>query len=236
MSTLYVPKKPAGTRRHRSPLVGGRTRVTLRRSIATVYATDFGNPNWRTLEAGRRRLVRLVRRARVKVRVLLSQPLTAKSKQARMGKGKGKLRGWTSYLRPGTPLYDVGLPTRAARTLSRSRHTRCTGHFEFERVSRKLAFGVKVVRRNFGEPRHRLARLRFRAPQRQLPRSRRTRRAFPTAVAVVDMLWRALERWEVSHRWPTTPLRRFAEPLLAGAPPAAADGGLRSHTDRKSVG
>ena len=52
--------------------------------------------------------MRQVRRSRVRVLAHLHQPLTAKSKQARMGKGKGKLRGWVAFVRPGTALYEVG--------------------------------------------------------------------------------------------------------------------------------
>jgi ribosomal protein L16/L10AE len=44
------------------------------------------------VEAGRRFITRQMRRARVYRKVALTQPITAKSSKARMGKGKGKFK------------------------------------------------------------------------------------------------------------------------------------------------
>lgn len=95
MSTLYIPRKPKRFRVHKAIPRGGRKLRSPRflASQALVVASCHGQMNWRHLEAGRRFLVRQVRRSRVRVLVQLNQPITAKSKQARMGKGKGKLRG-----------------------------------------------------------------------------------------------------------------------------------------------
>lgn len=243
MSLLYTPANPRSTRVHQRPVVGCRTRVSLQRSIAAVFATDFGNLNWRHLESGRRRLTRTMRRARVWIRARLTQPLTAKGKQSRMGKGKGKLRGWTGYVRPGTLLYELSSTARTAQAEHPSRHTRATGEFPYGDVARKLPFGVKVVRRAVSEVRQHRQFLTFRAPRRRvalLPkrttvfhspkatgkakdRAYGARRfgalpkplgAFPAAV--VYFLWEALQRWEArcGVAVPTT-LRSFGAPLLA---------------------
>jgi ribosomal protein L16/L10AE len=245
MSLLYTPTNPRSTRVHQRPVVGCRTRVSLQRSIAAVFATDFGNLNWRHLESGRRRLTRTMRRARVWIRARLTQPLTAKGKQSRMGKGKGKLRGWTGYVRPGTLLYELSPTARAAQAEHPSRHTRATGEFPYGDVARKLPFGVKVVRRAVSETRQHRQFLTFRAPRRRAALLPKRTAAFcsPKTIGkaknctleagsfgvlpqplgafpatVVYFLWGALQRWETHCGVAApTPLRSFGAPLLTSA-------------------
>jgi|JI8StandDraft_2_1071088.scaffolds.fasta_scaffold396909_1 ribosomal protein L16/L10AE len=94
MSILYTPRRPRRLRLHKSIPRGRRLqRIRPAGSLGNIYATGFGSLTWRRLEAGRRLLTRQLRRSKVRVRTRLTQPLTAKSKNARMGKGKGKLRG-----------------------------------------------------------------------------------------------------------------------------------------------
>jgi ribosomal protein L16/L10AE len=115
MVTLYIPRKAKSLRRlHKLFPRGQRLGYRLpSAALGGVYATHLGYLNWRHLEAGRRFLTRQLRRARVQVRVRLNQPLTVKSSQARMGKGKGKkYRGWVGFVRPGTLLYELGPATR----------------------------------------------------------------------------------------------------------------------------
>ena len=159
MATLYVPRKPKRFRVHKSIPRGGLRLRSPRftASPALVVASGHGQLNWRHLEAGRRFLVRQVRRSRVRVLAHLGQPLTAKSKQARMGKGKGKLRGWVAYVRPGTALYEVGPTGRRSWTHHVNPATRLRGRFPFERVAYKFSYGVQIRRRTLLTRRHRLA-------------------------------------------------------------------------------
>jgi ribosomal protein L16/L10AE len=94
MGLLYTPRRPKRLRLHKSIPRGRRLgRIRPAGSMGNLYATGFGVLSWRRLEACRRLLTRQLRRSKVRVRSRLTQPLTAKSKHARMGKGKGKLRG-----------------------------------------------------------------------------------------------------------------------------------------------
>lgn len=94
VNALYTPRRPRRLRLHKSIPRGRRPqRIRPAGSLANIYATGYGCLTWRRLEAGRRLLTRQLRRSKVRLRVHLNQPLTAKSKNARMGKGKGKLRG-----------------------------------------------------------------------------------------------------------------------------------------------
>jgi len=147
MVVLYTPRKPSRLRLHKSIPRGQRLRLALPpQALGGIYATSLGYLNWRHLEAGRRFLTRQLRRARVKVRVRLTQPLTAKSRQARMGKGKGKFRGWVGFTRPGTLLYEVGSTNRQTWRSHPSAATRLSGTFPFERIHHKFGYGVKVLR------------------------------------------------------------------------------------------
>lgn len=146
MSQLYSPRKPAYLRVHKNPMQGQRTSQKLKFGVSGVFATTYGYLHWRNIEAGRRFMTRQLKRAKVWIKVRLTQPITAKSKQSRMGKGKGKFKGWVGFVRPGTPLYEMGTTNKAAITEHRSPFTRMTGIFPFERLHQKLAFGIKVIR------------------------------------------------------------------------------------------
>jgi len=147
MVALYTPRKPLRLRLHKSIPRGQRLRLRLPAPVlGGIYSTALGYLNWRHLEAGRRFLTRQLRRAPVRVRVRLTQPLTAKSRQARMGKGKGKFRGWVGFTRPGTLLYDVGSTTRSTWRNHPTAATRLSATFPFERIHHKFGYGVRVVR------------------------------------------------------------------------------------------
>jgi len=144
VAQLYCPRRSQRLRRHRSIPVGQRLRRPLPRgSAGGLYAVRHGHLGWRRLETGRRRLTRQLRRSRVKVVVRLNQPLTAKPRQARMGKGKGKFRGWVGYARPGTQIYDLGPTGPRSWRQHPAAATRLGGAFPLRRLNRRLPFGVR---------------------------------------------------------------------------------------------
>jgi ribosomal protein L16/L10AE len=162
MVALFHPRVTHRTklRRHKSFMRGQRLGFRLPTiAMGAIYANQAGYLNWRHLEAGRRFLTRQLRRARVRVRVRLNQPLTAKSRLARMGKGKGKFKGWVGFSRPGTLLYDLGPVSRKSWSLHPSPRVRREGLYPFERIRYKFHYGVRVLRRALSRPRSA-----FRAP------------------------------------------------------------------------
>jgi ribosomal protein L16/L10AE len=79
----------------------------------------------------------------VAVRVRLNQPLTAKARQSRMGKGKGKFKGWVGYVRPGTLIYDLGPTGHRSWRQHPSAATRLGGAFPLQRLNQRLPFGLR---------------------------------------------------------------------------------------------
>jgi large subunit ribosomal protein L16 len=80
---------------------------------------DFGDyglqalePFWMTsrqIEAGRRAIVRYMRRrGRVWIRVFPDKPVTQKPAETRMGKGKGSVDHWVAVVKPGRVLFEIG--------------------------------------------------------------------------------------------------------------------------------
>lgn len=93
MSTKFSPRKYRALRLFkRFP----KRPLLLRKRLAVgqqgVFAAGFGQLTWRSIETGRRFLARQTMRGRIWMPIRLTQPLTAKSKQARMGGGKGKFK------------------------------------------------------------------------------------------------------------------------------------------------
>lgn len=94
MSNIYIPKKFKSVKIHKNPATGIVTNYKLTFGFVGVLAKNYGHINARNLEAGRRFITKKLRRkSKVRRKVSLTQPITSKPKLARMGKGKGKLRG-----------------------------------------------------------------------------------------------------------------------------------------------
>lgn len=73
-----------------------------------LTSSGFSLTNSQNLETVRRYLVRLVgRQGKVFCLASLSQPLTKKASQSRMGKGYGKFYNWRGYINPGQKLFGV---------------------------------------------------------------------------------------------------------------------------------
>jgi large subunit ribosomal protein L16 len=93
----------------------GRIRGNATRGNYVAYG-DFGlqvlEPGWitaRQIEAGRMCATHFLhRQGRVIIRVFPQKSVSSKPLETRMGKGKGEPDYWTSVVKPGTILYEVG--------------------------------------------------------------------------------------------------------------------------------
>jgi large subunit ribosomal protein L16 len=64
--------------------------------------------SFKQIEAGRRAInQKLKRSGKIWIRVFPSLSITSKPIEVRMGKGKGNISGWFSYIKPGTILYEL---------------------------------------------------------------------------------------------------------------------------------
>ena len=84
------------------------------------YGLQAMEPGWltqRQIEAARRAIVRaLKRRGKVWIRVFPDKPVTVRTAETRMGKGKGSVDHWVAVVRPGKILFELaGAPEDVAR-------------------------------------------------------------------------------------------------------------------------
>lgn len=148
--TMYAPKKFRSQRIHLNPPKGIRLKKKFNYGYAGVFSKGFGHLNWRNIEAGRRCLTKLLKRKiKVWLRIRLTQPITSKPKLSRMGKGKGKFKGWVGYIIPGTTLYETGFITKIAIELNKDIHTSIKNDLPFEKIRQKLQFPIEIIRRVF---------------------------------------------------------------------------------------
>ena len=91
---------------------------------AEVHFGEYGlmalEPAWisaRQIEAGRRALVRVMKRhGKVWTRIFPDKPYTHRAAETRMGKGKGDVQYYVAVVKPGRIIYEVGgLPGDVAR-------------------------------------------------------------------------------------------------------------------------
>ena len=90
----------------------------------TVQFGDYGlqamEPAWitsRQIEAARRAIMRHIkRRGRVWIRVFPDKPVTKRSAESRMGKGKGSVDHYVAVVRPGLIMFEMaGIEEEIAR-------------------------------------------------------------------------------------------------------------------------
>jgi large subunit ribosomal protein L16 len=93
----------------------GRIRGNATRGNTVAYgeyglqSLEPGRVTAKHIEAGRVSLSHyLQREGRVYVRLFPHKPVTAKPLEVRMGTGKGEVAVWTSVVKPGTVMYEVG--------------------------------------------------------------------------------------------------------------------------------
>ena len=67
-----------------------------------------GRMTARQIEAGRRAMVRRIRRGgKIWIRVFPDKPITKKPLEVRQGKGKGAVEYWVAQIQPGRVLYEM---------------------------------------------------------------------------------------------------------------------------------
>ena len=147
MSNIYIPKKFKSVKIHKTPSYGFKTNYKLTFGFNAVLAAGYGHINARNLEAGRRFLTkRLRRKAKIKRKITLTQPITSKPKLARMGKGKGKLKGWIGYVKPGTLMYEMGFTSSTALFFAKVFHK---NELPFTKIKQKFQFPIKIIKKDY---------------------------------------------------------------------------------------
>lgn len=107
---MLLPKRVKYRKQQR-----GRMRGKAQRG-AVVQFGDYGlqavEPVWltsRQIEAGRRAMVRYIRRrGKIWIRVFPDKPITQKAAETRMGKGKGAVEYWVAVIKPGRIIFEMG--------------------------------------------------------------------------------------------------------------------------------
>lgn len=84
------------------------------------YGLQAIEPSWitsRQIEAGRRAMVRYIRRGgKIWIRIFPDKPITARPAETRMGSGKGSPEYWVAVVKPGRIMYEIaGVPEETAR-------------------------------------------------------------------------------------------------------------------------
>jgi large subunit ribosomal protein L16 len=74
-----------------------------------LQALEQGRVTSRHIEAGRVAATHFLQReGRVFIRIFPWKPVSAKPLETRMGKGKGEVDIWTSEVKPGTVMFEIG--------------------------------------------------------------------------------------------------------------------------------
>jgi len=115
---MLMPKKV----KHRKQMKG-RMSGTPQRGVALAFgefglqATECGWLDSRQLEAARIAMTRYIKRGgKIWIRIFPDKPLTAKTAETRMGKGKGAPDSWVCVVKPGRVLYEMeGVTEEVAR-------------------------------------------------------------------------------------------------------------------------
>jgi large subunit ribosomal protein L16 len=115
---MLMPKRVKYRKQFRGRMRGKASRGN------TVQFGEFGlqamEPAWitsRQIEASRRAINRYIkRRGRVWIRVFPDKPVTKRSAESRMGKGKGAVDHYVAVVRPGLVLFEMaGVDEETAR-------------------------------------------------------------------------------------------------------------------------
>lgn len=73
-----------------------------------IKSASSGIINNKQIEAARQAITRKTqRKGKVWIRIFPDLPITAKSREARMGKGKGSIKIWTAKIKGGTILFEI---------------------------------------------------------------------------------------------------------------------------------
>nr|YP_009671253.1 ribosomal protein L16 [Passiflora filipes]YP_009671274.1 ribosomal protein L16 [Passiflora filipes]QCX30524.1 ribosomal protein L16 [Passiflora filipes]QCX30525.1 ribosomal protein L16 [Passiflora filipes] len=107
---MLSPKRTRFSKQHRGRMKGMSSRGN--RICFGRYALQSLEPAWitsRQIEAGRRAMTRNIRRGgKIWVRIFPDKPVTIRTKETRMGSGKGDPKYWIAVVKPGKILYEMG--------------------------------------------------------------------------------------------------------------------------------
>ena len=119
---MLMPKKV----KHRKVMRGKRRGKAFRGSKVTfgdygLKALQCGWVTARQIEAARIAMTRFVKRGgKIWIRVFPDKPVTKKTAETRMGKGKGAPEDWVAVVKPGKILYEMeGVPEDVAKEAMR---------------------------------------------------------------------------------------------------------------------
>jgi len=119
---MLMPKRVKYRKHHRGRMKGKAYRGN--RVSFGEYGLQALEPCWMTsrqIEAGRRAIVRHVRRSgKLWIRVFPDKSVTKKAAETRMGSGKGNVDHWVAVVRPGRMLFEIsGVSEATAREAMR---------------------------------------------------------------------------------------------------------------------
>jgi large subunit ribosomal protein L16 len=132
-----MPKRVKWRKQQKGRIRGNATRGNR------VSFGDFGlqslEQGWvtsRHIEAGRVAISHFLQReGRVYIRLFPHKPLSAKPLEVRMGSGKGEPHVWTSVVKPGTVMFEIG---GVSETIARQ---------AFLRVAHKMPVRCRLLKR-----------------------------------------------------------------------------------------
>jgi large subunit ribosomal protein L16 len=106
---LLIPKKTKYNKNFRNKI---KDKLLNRGKISfgniAIKSLESGNINSSQIEAARNVIKKKVKRTcKLWVRIFSNNPITAKSKHSRMGKGKGVVKYWVSKVKEGQILYEL---------------------------------------------------------------------------------------------------------------------------------
>ena len=119
---MLMPKKVKFRKQHRGHRAGKAWRGSQ------LSFGDYGlkalEPAWitdRQIEAARVAITRFIKRGgKIWIRVFPDKPITKKTAETRMGKGKGAPEGWVAVVRPGRILFEMEGVSREVATQAMS--------------------------------------------------------------------------------------------------------------------
>jgi len=115
---MLMPKRVKYRKQHRGRLQGLAQRGNqVSFGSYGLQAVDAHYVTSRQIEAGRRAIMRFIRRGgKVWIRIFPDKPYTKRAAETRMGKGKGSVEHYVAPVRPGRVVYEIaGVSEEIAR-------------------------------------------------------------------------------------------------------------------------
>lgn len=105
-----MPKRVKHRKAQKGRIRGNATRGnTVAYGEFGLQALEPGRVTSRHIEAGRVAVSHFLQReGRVYIRIFPHKPVSKKPLEVRMGSGKGEVEFWTSEVKPGTVMYEIG--------------------------------------------------------------------------------------------------------------------------------